>query len=165
MVEMNKKPDEEYVMSDEERKDFDNALGHNAVAILTLLNLPEDRPHNDLITAEDSGCVYTLGHRLHDRPEILGFAGPMEGEKAYTIGKLSESVLDLGRRVDKAVARWPDKPFIVGKTIKTKLGRRYLVSQPSPEEAIKHKKGLIYTVGQYYGTDDYDLLLLTPIHD
>lgn len=109
----------------------------------------------------EDGFIYTIGHRARRRPDLVALCGPKPGEPPMTAGELWTQIQQLGGLINYMVAHWQEKPVLAGQHCATDNGRIYqVIDHPG---AVAHAiSTLTIQASNYYGTEDYPLLVLLP---
>lgn len=112
-------------------------------------------------TEPEDGFVYSIGHRERNRPDLVVLCGPVPGEPAFDQAALVHRMQEAGALINYLVSRWGEHPVKPGQRCADSDGRIYRVFS-SPEVVSAAKDELTVQAGVYYGTEDYELLVLMP---
>lgn len=119
-------------------------------------------PHaKGAFTELEDGFVYSIGHRERNRPDLVVLCGPTPGEPALDQAGLVNRMQEAATLINYLVSRWGEHPVLPGQRCADSDGRVYRVLS-SAEVVSAAKDELTVQAGVYYGTEDYELLVLMP---
>lgn len=114
------------------------------------------------ITEVDECFVYTVGHRLRGRPDMVMLCGPAPEDPPAGTAELHAELDEAARLLNYMVEQWAENPVLAGQTCGTSTGRLYRVLDRA-EAVAQAKKDLTIQAGEYYGDQSYALLVLVPV--
>lgn len=114
------------------------------------------------ITEVDECFVYTIGHRLRGRPDLVMLCGPSPDDPVALPADLQLEMNEAAGLINYMVEHWSENPVLPGQTCGTGTGRIYQVLDRA-EAVAQAKRDLTLQAGEYYGDQDYALLVLVPV--
>ena len=146
-------------------KDAIDKFGIAMICILpnTTCSCSEDLSHEHVLVYDklEAGYVYTVGHREHNRPDIVAYCGPGNGESMLTGPEIETNIHDVATTINRIVKHWSENPVRSGNTVLTDKGRVYIV-QDNKEALAACKFEHTVKATEYYGDDNYELLFMIP---
>lgn len=120
--------------------------------------------HAELLSTEpDDGFVYSIGHRLRGRPDLVVLCGQGLKEETpvdhMTILHRMNEAADL---VNYLVSKWDTDPVLPEQTCADGDGFAYVVMN-LPNLVTQAKREWTLQASEYYGDENYELLVLMPI--
>lgn len=123
---------------------------------------PCERHVEGALSELEDGFVYSVGHRERQRPDLLVFCGPTPYEAPLSKEALLQRMQAAGALINFLVAHWDESPVLPGHLCTDSEGREYRVLD-TPDLLATARDQLTVQAGVYYGTEDYELLVLTPV--
>lgn len=130
----------------------------------TLCGRAECQDHGDARHYDnpEDGFVYSIGHRERGRPDLLVLCGPSPEENAFSRDDLNQQMREAAQLINYLVKNWDQKPVKPTEYCGTSHGRIYQAID-DPELTAQAKEEFTVQAGNYYGADDYAVLVLIPV--
>lgn len=127
-------------------------------------NLDEKVVGRKINQAHYNDClVYSIGHNERHRPDFLFYSGSRESEKPFTKVELDRRIDSASLLINHLVDNWDQHPIQTGDTCEDRDGRVYYVAGFIPKGTPHFvKQFTTLQANHYYGSFNYDLLILMP---
>lgn len=121
---------------------------------------PKEGPFMEM----DDGFLYTIGHHIVGRPEIMVLIGPNEHENPISRYELLDRFVPTQVMINHLVAHWDEEPVHHNETVADPNGRVYLVADVDCfKSSVDYREVFTTQASEYHRTKDYRLLILQPL--
>lgn len=125
-----------------------------------------DNDTNTMFGNSSDACIYTVGQKTRNRPDLLIKCGPGFGTCLYDASRVKRNVLNAGFLINHLAKTWNDQsPLKEGDICEDRDHNMYVVVQYQMlcEIDLDHKLRIMVHATNYYGNNNYNVLVLDPI--